>query len=84
MFRMYPLKTTDLRQVTDNLVSCTGTPRHERGFKLTSLVVIYTKCTGSYKYNHRTIKTTTTLINIKETLHQQYMKCYRIGKNGKQ
>ena len=36
-----------------------STPRHEREFELSTLVVIHTDCTGSSKSNYHTITTTT-------------------------
>ena len=41
--------------LSNNVVSIT--PRHERGFELTTLVVIGTICTGSCKSNYHTITT---------------------------
>ena len=35
------------------------------GFELTTLVVIWTDCIGSYKSNYHTITTTTTPVKIK-------------------
>jgi hypothetical protein len=49
----YPVKTTDLSQVTDKLY-------HTR-FELTTLVVLGTDCTDSCKSNYHTITTTMAL-----------------------
>jgi hypothetical protein len=43
--------------LSHNVVS--STPRHERGFELTTSVVIGTDCTGSWKSNYYTITSTT-------------------------
>ena len=43
--------------LSHNVVS--STPYHERGFKLTTLLVIDTDCTGSCKSNYHTITTMT-------------------------
>jgi hypothetical protein len=60
-FIEYLVKTTDLSQVTDKLyhimlieytLSCTG-------FKLITLVVMGTDCTGSCNTKYQTIRTTT-------------------------
>ena len=45
------------RRKSHNVVS--STPRHERGFELTTLVMIGTDCTGSCKSNYHIITTTT-------------------------
>jgi hypothetical protein len=45
--------------LSHNVVS--STPHHERGFKLTTSMVIGTDCTGSYKSNYPMITTTTAL-----------------------
>ena len=39
-----------------------STPRHERGFELTTLVVIATDCTGSCKLNYHAIKKKQTML----------------------
>ena len=58
-------ETTDLLQVTDKLVLSTG-------FELTTLVVIVTDCIGSYKFNYRTI-TTTTAPSMSVYINTKYM-----------
>ena len=58
----YPKKTTDLPQVTDklyNIVLYQVQPQRT-GFELTTLVVIGTDCTCSWKSNYHSITTTTT------------------------
>ena len=42
-----------------------STPRHERGFELTTLVVIGTDCIGSCKSNYHTNMTTLTMTDRK-------------------
>ena len=61
----YPEKTTNLLQVTHKLItlSCIEYSSKYEGFKLTTLVVIGTDCTGSCKSNYHTIPTTTTPFN---------------------
>ena len=59
--RRYPEKITDLpptshwQILSHNVVS--STPCNKRGFELTTLVMIGTDCTGSYKFNYHTITT---------------------------
>jgi hypothetical protein len=53
-----PEKTTDLVQVTAkhyHLKVVSSTPHHLAGFKLTTLVVIRTDCTGSCKSNYHMV-----------------------------
>jgi hypothetical protein len=53
-----PEKTTDLAQVTAkhyHLKVVSSTPHHLAGFKLTTLVVIRTDCTGSCKSNYHLV-----------------------------
>jgi hypothetical protein len=56
----YLEKTIDLSQVTDILHHIMLYTLPRLGFELTTLVVLYTDCTGSCKPNNRTIMTTTT------------------------
>ena len=56
----YTVKTIDLPQVNDKLdrIMLYPVDLTRGGFKLTTLVVIGTDCTGSCKSNYRTITTT--------------------------
>ena len=73
----YPEKT-DLPQVTDKLSHnvLLGTPHHEQGLKLTTLVVIGTDCIGSCKCNYHTIMTTTE--NVMNILQCTYVCVYNV------
>jgi hypothetical protein len=57
----FPEKTTDLPQVTDKhyRICCIEYTSSWMGFKLTTLVVVGTDCTGSCISNYHTIMTTT-------------------------
>ena len=57
----YQEKTTHLCQITDKLyhIMLYWVNLTRAGFKLTTLVVIGTDCTGSYKFNYHTITTMT-------------------------
>jgi hypothetical protein len=55
--------TSHWQTLSYNVVSCT--PRHERGSKLTTLMVIGTNCVGSFKSNYHTITTTMWKCKIK-------------------
>ena len=57
----YPQKTTDLPQGNDTLYHTLLYRVPLAGFELTTLVVIGTDCTGSFKSNYHTITTTTAL-----------------------
>ena len=50
---------SNCQTLSHNIAS--GTPRHERDFELTTLVVICTDCTGSCVSNCHTITTTAAL-----------------------
>jgi len=59
-----------LQTLSHNVVS--STPRDKRGFKLRTLVMIDTDCTGSCKSNYHTITTTTAPEkNIKQLLLEE-------------
>jgi hypothetical protein len=58
--------------LSHNVVS--STPRHERGFELTALVVISTDCTGSCKSNYYAI--TTTAATNESVITTQYFHFY--------
>ena len=66
--------TSHWQTLSHNVVS--STPRHERGFKLTSLVVIGTDCTGSCKSNYHTITTTTAPNKFGVQVQTSYSKVY--------
>jgi hypothetical protein len=51
-------RTVQSEKLLHSLVILSSTPRHERGFELTTSVVIGSDCIGSYKSNYYAITTT--------------------------
>ena len=70
----YPEKTTDLSQVTDNLITycCIEYTLARTWLELTTLVVIDTDCIGSCKSNYYTITTMMAQIELMMIMNYLY------------
>ena len=68
----YPVKTTDLSQVTDKLYHIMTSPWSR--FELTTSVAIGTECIGSCKSNYHTITNTTASIIVRMWTHKYKQK----------